>query len=77
MIYLTVCLARLEKGARARGRRIIWAKLESSFFYFFEDFIYLRENERAQAGGEGETGSPLRRKPDVVLDVELDPRTLG
>ena len=45
------------------------------FFFFKILFIYLRESERAQAGGpaegEGEAGSPPSREPDVGLD----PRT--
>ena len=39
----------------------------------FKDFIYLRK--RAQAGGRVER-EKLNRKPDVGLNVGLDPRTL-
>jgi len=42
------------------------------FFFFFKDFIHLREREgeSAQAGGEaeGEAGSPLSRELDMGLD---------
>ena len=51
----------------------------SVWFFFFEDFIYLFDRERAQVGREAgrergrEAGSLLSREPDAGLD----PGTLG
>ena len=42
-------------------------KLFLFLFFLFEDFIFLRETERAQAGAEGYAESPLSAEPDAGL----------
>lgn len=45
--------------------------LINTIIIIYKDFIYLREREKAQAGGwaegEGEAGSPLSKEPDSGL----------
>jgi len=61
---------------------MVW-NIDTELFLLKILFIYLTERDTAREGtqaggvGEGEANSSLSREPDVVLDVGLDPRTLG